>query len=137
MIKTFLHQSRSALATASHRPIVLCLGNEAGDADSIVSSLCYGFLKYVMQGERTTSFVPVVSISRNILKLRPETEILLHMADLKLDDLICIEDIDVDFLSKNELIEGIILTDHNVLSNKIMSLFVDKKSTRFARDGDS
>ena len=126
MIKTFLHQSRSALATASRRPIVLCLGNEAGDADSIVSSLCYGFLKHVMQGERTTSFVPVVSISRNILKLRPETEILLHMADLKLDDLICIEDIDVDFLSKNELIEGIILTDHNVLSNKIMSLFVDK-----------
>ena len=123
MIKTFLQQSRSALASANRRPVVLCLGNEAADADSIVSSLCYGFLKHAIQEESATSFVPVVSIPRSILKLRPETEILLQMADLELDDLICVEDVDVGSLSKKQQIDGLILTDHNVLSNKISSLF--------------
>ncbi len=123
MMKTFLQQSR--MAVASHRPVVLCVGNEAADADSIVSSLCYGFLKHALRGEGTmgTSFVPVVSTPRNILKLRPETEILLKMVDLELDDLICVEDMDVSALNERGQIEGLILTDHNVLSNKIGGMF--------------
>ena len=123
MMKTFLQQSR--MAVASHRPVVLCVGNEAADADSIVSSLCYGFLKHALRGEGATgiSFVPVVSIPRNILKLRPETEILLKMVSLELDDLICVEDMDVSALNEKGQIEGLILTDHNVLSNKICGIF--------------
>jgi exopolyphosphatase len=124
MLRQFLSNGRSAVRSGSGR-IVICIGNEAADADSIVSSLCFGYLKQVSAKE-STPVVPIVSIPRNVLKLRPETEILLRMVDLDLDDLICMEDFDLKALSKEDKIEGLILTDHNSLSKRIAALFDPK-----------
>lgn len=125
-LKNFLDNGRAALTKSG--PIVFCIGNEAADADSIVSSVCYGFLKQYTALKATnppeTHVVPLVSIPRSVLKLRPETEMLLKMVHLELEDLICVEEVDLHSLGKaNERIEGLILTDHNSLSGSLRSMF--------------
>ena len=59
----------------------LFVGNEAADADSIVSSLCYAYHNYQLNTrsptmDRTTedSFIPIVSIKRNELHLRRDVD---------------------------------------------------------------
>ena len=98
------------------------LGNEAGDADSIISALCYAHALY---SQRTNSLylannnnndddddeeecsttptgtenvadavivVPIVSIPRSEIKLRPDVVRLLDLAGIDIRDLICIDD---------------------------------------------
>ena len=97
MLRNFLQKAAFAVkqpraataldpAAAVVRKIIICIGNEASDADSIVSSLCLAYLKQqqheaayaaAKEGEDKT-FVPVVSVPRSILKLRREAQLLLH-----------------------------------------------------------
>jgi len=74
-------------AAAATKKITICIGNEASDADSIVSSLCLAYLKQQQHAaahsaageeEEDKAFVPVVSVPRSILKLRRETQLLLR-----------------------------------------------------------
>ena len=126
VLKNFLNSGRAAVKSGTCR-VVLCIGNEAADADSIVSSLCYGFLKQ-FSARRTlhsqaSPVVPIVSVARSVLELRPETKILLQMVDLELEDLICTEEVDLALLRKTNNIEGLILTDHNSLSSDLSAMF--------------
>jgi hypothetical protein len=79
--------SDPAAAAAAAKKITICIGNEASDADSIVSSLCLAYLKQQQHAaahsaageeEEDKAFVPVVSVPRSILKLRRETQLLLR-----------------------------------------------------------
>lgn len=82
------------------------LGNEAGDADSIVSSLAFGFVDSVYKNNPTT---PIVSIPRADLCLRRETILLLQYAGVtQVDKLHYIDDQNV-FAG----VESITLVDHN------------------------
>jgi len=68
------------------------LGNEAGDADSLVSSLCYAYraserdrrAQQVHGSSAPAAFahIPVLSVPRGDLALRPETVALLGLAGL-------------------------------------------------------
>jgi exopolyphosphatase len=78
----------------------IVIGNEAGDADSISSAIT---LAYVL--DRT----PIVSISREDLKTqRPETVLLLDLADVPIDTLL-------DVNNANRMIQplNVTLVDHN------------------------
>lgn len=94
MLRSFLQKAAYAakqpLAAKISDPakkITICIGNEASDADSIVSSLCLAYLKQQQHAaahsaageeEEDKAFVPVVSVPRSILKLRRETQLLLR-----------------------------------------------------------
>jgi exopolyphosphatase len=98
------------------------IGNEAADADSIVSSLTYSYLRDWQQKQSTTSaaslrmpIIPLVSIGRNEMHLRRDVELLLKQVGLKLDDLHCCDE--VDFLGgSGESRCDLALLDHNVVS---------------------
>jgi len=72
-------RSRLSVALAAHRPLTLVTGNEAADADSVLSALCYGFLLASRPGQ-TREIVPVVSCRANEFALRREVTYLLERA---------------------------------------------------------
>ena len=72
--------SASTRYPPTHPPHVY-IGNEAGDADSLVSALCYAYLGHALdEGGETYSHIPMLSISRGELTLRPETLALMEIA---------------------------------------------------------
>ena len=69
------HLRRRHLRTINFRYI----GNEAGDADSLVSPLCYAYLRasqasQASQSSPSHTHVPLLSVERGDLALRPETQ---------------------------------------------------------------
>lgn len=82
------------------RPVHITIGNEAGDADSIVSALVHGHVlsleESVEQRQRgrslNTLYAPVVGVPRSDLPLRRETTLLLEMAGVDLDSVLCVDD---------------------------------------------
>eukprot|EP00533_Pseudo-nitzschia_delicatissima_P015594 CAMPEP_0197268614 /NCGR_PEP_ID=MMETSP1432-20130617/4281_1 /TAXON_ID=44447 /ORGANISM="Pseudo-nitzschia delicatissima, Strain UNC1205" /LENGTH=446 /DNA_ID=CAMNT_0042733685 /DNA_START=135 /DNA_END=1475 /DNA_ORIENTATION=+ len=102
----------------------LIIGNEAGDADSILSAIGLAYVKALQAStdghDRNKLFVPVVSIPAENLKVqRPETTFLLSdcagMENVKADvnDLIAIDQ--HDLLPKQATLT---LTDHNFFRGK-------------------
>lgn len=114
------HHQLSAINTKVY------LGNEAADADSIVSSLCcsyFDFLQHsVLPVESTVSkaFIPFVSINRCELRLRRDVEVLLGKVNVLLEDLVCLDDIP-SFVGLNPDSVHVTLLDHNHLSSKEVS----------------
>jgi exopolyphosphatase len=122
-----------------HRPVHFVIGNEAGDADSVVSAIAHAYLLHCIgtsAGDDGTSsdpeqpraggvvvVVPVVSIPiRDLQTQRPETLFLLQtLAGLtKLDEVLCDIDELVEFLSFNaERRHPITLVDHNQISSRL------------------
>ena len=106
-----------------HRPTFhLAIGNEAGDADSVISAMVMAYLESVAQNnshseEYTT---PIVSISREALvSKRPEIALLLQLAGISTEMLLCVDD---PILFQRDMSEYIItLTDHNVVEAKFQS----------------
>lgn len=135
-IKSFLRRASLSLSQLSSNSNNICmvLGNEAADADSIVSSLCLAYMSQRKEDELAKqqieksgqipisyTYVPLICTSRRLLNLRRETEILLNMVDLNLNDLICLDDVDIANLSVEEKLKGLILVDHNKLSTRIVN----------------
>ena len=136
---SFLKQARSAVfdKTSTGKKWKVVMGNEAADADSIVSSLC---LAYFLQMTRVSSsssttadteqemqYVPVLPLARAEMKLRPETLLLLRLAKLGdiRSDLVHIDELDLIKAAGGSEGEeggegsgplaGIVLVDHNKL----------------------
>ena len=123
-LASYLRSARSALSEASelattadgdgdagHRQtaaIHLILGNEAGDADSIVSAIGLGYAKTMIRrggmrrGMTTTTpaavVVPVVSVPRAEVHLRSDVVLLLDLAGIPIEDLVCVDDDDASRL---------------------------------------
>jgi len=90
--------------------IHMTMGNEAGDADSIISALALG---YVVQSQILSSdqnvdadnsiqeiVVPIVSVPRTDLSLRRDVMLLLDLADITVENLLYVDD---DIVSRNLL----------------------------------
>ena len=86
--------------TISGQRVRIIIGNEAGDADSIVSALVHGYilslednalLKTNTTEAETTAYAALVGVPRADLPLRRETTLLLDMAGVDLDQLLCID----------------------------------------------
>ncbi|CAM9693093.1 unnamed protein product, partial [Ectocarpus fasciculatus] len=113
----------------------LVLGNEAADADSIVSAMCLAYLRDSAQagesGDSTSSgtdesssqasiFVPVATVDRSLVHLRRDVQQLLLKVGLGLEDIICMSDLSVEKLKENNNVK-IILVDQNTVPSCVTS----------------
>ena len=107
----------------THQPPHFYLGNEAADADSIISSLCYAYHEFNCAIDKEVFHVPVVAIDRKELHLRRDVELLLNKVDLQLADLVCLDEIHSLKSDNNNKESCVTLTllDHNALSQKVLS----------------
>eukprot|EP01041_Mallomonas_annulata_P008412 gene8412-17333_t len=118
-IRPFLNQCRSSMIeVASLSQLNLVLGNEAADADSIVSSVSYAFLKSQQQGELCKINIPVACIPKKDMNLRRDVAILFDMAGMDASEVICIDEIPLTTYSSNKDLT-ISLVDHNVISHSL------------------
>lgn len=86
-------------STISGQKVRITIGNEAGDADSIVSALVHGYVLSLEEDallknkttEAETTHAALVGVPRADLPLRRETTLLLEMAGVDLDQLLCID----------------------------------------------
>jgi len=122
------------------RPVHVTIGNEAGDADSIVSALVHGHvlsleerIEQRQEGRSlNTLYAPVVGVPRYDLPLRRETTLLLKMAGVDLDRVLCVDDppsipsllreSDDDGTSSTGGVTKISLLDHNRIRSSLQHL---------------
>ena len=131
MLKSYLRRVLSLIKSPEKcRPdIITYLGNEAADADSIVSSICYAYLKQD-QLSSTSDFdnllhISVTPIERNELVLRQDVNILLQKVGLSFDDLTCINEVPFSNLLSNDKLK-LTLLDHNSLSSRTSQYITSK-----------
>ena len=110
-LQEFLHSRKR-----SPTPHVV-IGNEAGDADSVISAICYAYVQEFVNPSRYP-ITPVVSISGNDLQTqRPETVRLLQLAGISLQEHLCyVNDAAVLRSDADTSLLNITLVDHNRLS---------------------
>jgi exopolyphosphatase len=100
-------------------PIVVIMGNEAGDTDSLASSILLSHLLSRTDSKLfppSTTFVPLSQLPRDDLKLRSENEMLLSLLHLESKDLLFLDDLpSLDKLLRSDIFFG--LTDHPQLSS--------------------
>lgn len=108
--------------------LTFVIGNEAADADSVISSLLYAFYKSkAAQNEKT--YIPVVSIPREQLELRCEIVSLLQALRIDLQDVHFVDEIDwKELIQKHKTALSWILVDHNHLTNKHIYQAVESSS---------
>ncbi|CAM9537999.1 unnamed protein product, partial [Chrysoparadoxa australica] len=113
----FLQAGRAALAAAPPK-LHVYTGNQAGDADSLVSALCLSYLSSCLHRECQDSrglAIPVMSIPRSEFEMRPETAMLWRKANVDSKDVIFADELDLH----SEWAQGrleLTLTDHNASS---------------------
>ncbi|OWZ07528.1 hypothetical protein PHMEG_00020071 [Phytophthora megakarya] len=110
LFNEFLRSTRSAL-TKSAASVHVVIGNEAADADSIVSSLSFAFLQ--SQRHPETLYVPVLSIPRSELALRCDVTALFQALGVDTDAIVF-----VDEFPWTRTPVKLTLMDHNALNNK-------------------
>lgn len=143
---TYLTQIKDSINT----PIVLdppdntqwqnnvIMGNEAGDADSIVSALCLSYVKALTStttvkgingndnnNEKPDRPIPIVSIPKDDMKPRVDVINLLHLVGINEHDLLYLDDESVrsSLLSDNGCHNNrITLVDHNKLRSDLWQL---------------
>jgi len=108
--------------------IDVVMGNEAGDADSIVAALGLGYVKSRQHGGAVA--VPVVSVPRADVGLRRDVVLLLDLAGIPLDGLLCLDD-DVaqrllpptsDDTAQSSPSTSLTLVDHNRIRSSLSHL---------------
>lgn len=128
-LKTFL-QGLSKFKRSNGEAHTLVIGNEAADADSIISAVTYAFLR---QWQASTTkqpavaslclpIVPVVSIDRKQMYLRRDVELLLKEVEIELCDLITMDEYCDTAAAGVHLPSDLVLVDHNVASKSLSSI---------------
>ncbi|KAF1791440.1 DHHA2 domain [Phytophthora cactorum] len=131
LFNEFLRFTRSAL-TQSPTSVHVFIGNEAADADSIVSSLSYAYVHYQQHSE--TLHVPVLPIPRKELVLRCDVTALFQELDVDTDALVFVDEFPWGMKSKVK----VTLMDHNALSNKKIPRHLDAEEREVAfTDGNA
>ncbi|KAJ2746083.1 Exopolyphosphatase [Coemansia sp. BCRC 34301] len=97
--------------------LTLVLGNESADLDSLVCSLT---LAYALSQTPDVVAIPVMNVHRQDMKLRPESDFILHHAlttcETTLDALTFIDDIDLNQLADSQT--AVWLVDHNAPAHR-------------------
>merc|ERR1719223_1716895 len=107
--------------------VTLVAGNEASDADSIVTAQVYGYLKHHMAADGDGPVVPVVACNREDVTLRKETTLLLERCGVDYNHLVFLDDPGTDKLLAR--VSRVVLVDHNkamgpldALSDKVVEI---------------
>ncbi|DAZ97719.1 TPA: hypothetical protein N0F65_009618 [Lagenidium giganteum] len=131
----FLRQQKSSLqsilsSSNASRPVHVTIGNEAADADSIVSSLVHAYLK--QHSDESALYVPVVSIPRDEFVLRCDVNALFERLHLDATAVMFVD----EFPWTHALFQAspqplrLSLLDHNALTPKKMSSSGEKLNVR-------
>jgi exopolyphosphatase len=102
--------------------VTFCIGNEAADADSIISSLCYSYhlsrnpYCYNSMSLGPKLYIPLVCIPMDDLNLRRDVQILLEKVDIDYNHLISYEDINFG-VKQSPVNYKFVLLDHNELNH--------------------
>lgn len=118
--KKKLVQERLSGPVKDDAPIMLIMGNEAGDTDSMASAVLLSHLlssggSHSNAFPRSTTFVPLIQQQRRDLPLRAENQFLLSLLHISPADLLFMDDLPpLDSLRRSDLLLG--LTDHPRLS---------------------
>eukprot|EP00935_MAST-01C_sp_MAST-1C-sp1_P002349 g2349.t1 len=108
----------------SQKALVFCIGNQAGDLDTIVSSLALAYFEQSQDDSRT--FVPLMPFTRSEFRLRGDARKLFEQADFAFDgqgapsSLLFIDEVDWQQVGKDT---SVMLTDHNKLHPGYSSYF--------------
>jgi inorganic pyrophosphatase/exopolyphosphatase len=120
-LKRFLKQSKDFLNNLSQislpYKVHVCIGNQACDADSMISSICYAYYKELTATESAqprTQYLPIMAIMRNDIQFRREVKIILDLLQISFDDLICFDECPLNEFNQEDL--SLTLMDHNYLS---------------------
>ena len=125
--------------SASSGGATFVLGNEAADADSIISSLTYAYLKtWQLDDSPSRSFhdnlkkpiIPITSIKRCEVHLRRDVHLLLREIGMEISDLICVDECNIEKISLEKSLD-LILVDHNKLSRSITALLSSDEDHSF------
>lgn len=102
-------------------PFVVIMGNEAGDTDSLASSIMLSYLlsdhddnEHAQKFPKSTTFVPLQQLPRSDLKLRAENEMLLSLLKIDASNLLYFDDLPTSMKPRKDVHLG--LTDHPQLS---------------------
>jgi inorganic pyrophosphatase/exopolyphosphatase len=121
-----------------------CLGNEAADADSMISALCCAYLSYVLDDRDVTVsnvYVPLICIPKEEYQLRPETNLLLEkngftspQSPFELTRIPSLFDMKKDTFFYSNMLSNrgnhrFILLDHNNPSEKFLNIFAPLSKT--------
>ena len=110
-LNQYLAASRAGLDTG---PVdLLVMGNEAADLDSMASAIAYAY--HLSALEKGKTVIPVMPIPREDFRLRTEAAYVFKQAGIDLDNLLFSDD--TDLLSLLARAKGLVLVDHNKLSD--------------------
>ena len=127
-LASFLAYIPTSVKLSSDSKYHISIGNEAGDADSILSSLSLSYVNSLSKKDTCNSAdeitsLPLVSINRNDLSLRRDVMIILEMAGIDAEALIFLDDEIFQTVAKDDSIrKQITLVDHNKLRYDLWSL---------------
>mmetsp|Transcript_24629 Transcript_24629/g.44559 ORF Transcript_24629/g.44559 Transcript_24629/m.44559 type:complete len:921 (-) Transcript_24629:1691-4453(-) len=95
------------------------IGNEAGDADTIISAIT---LAYVESMAGKTQKTPIVAIPKTDFETqRPEVNLLLQLAGVSITDLLFVDDPRMKSNKDTSNCADVTLVDHNVLSESLVN----------------
>jgi len=101
----------------------ITLGNEAGDADSIISSLSLSYVNSLSMKDSRITLLPLVSINRDDLPLRRDVMLILEMAGICVETLVYLDDeMFASIANDNSIRKEITLVDHNKLKSDLWNL---------------
>lgn len=112
MPETSVHTYLGSVKADRKNSIMLMLGNEAADLDSMASSIACGYLLY--QQSTGDTVLPVMPIPRADFKLRTEAVCVFREAGIPLDSLVFFDEVEFDELMAAGA--GLFLLDHNRLA---------------------
>ncbi|KAJ3050015.1 hypothetical protein HK097_008996 [Rhizophlyctis rosea] len=125
----WLQSTKLLLRAKQYADVVLVMGNEAADLDSVVSSIAYAYLREAQSRSSSTIattqphntlHLPLIAIPRSEFQLRTECTFALKTA-YQNDDISSVltfaDEIDLQSLTQPPTSLSVILTDHNSLAS--------------------
>lgn len=138
---SYIRSARQLFLTAPSPSLQLVVGNEAADADSVVSAMTYAYLLHCQScTEPREIFLPLVCSPMSDSPLRRDTETLLKYAHLSLADVLCIDEYftqPASFSSSSSIRENKLqlhLVDHNAMSQAVLSKYSFEYSVKSILD---
>ncbi|XP_059162697.1 exopolyphosphatase PRUNE1-like [Physella acuta] len=119
-LKEFLVEAKARLADLNSgvkKHVHIVIGNEACDLDSTVCATTYAYFLHQTKSSPGSHTLPVLCTRRSNFRIHLETVYFLGKHNIRADDLIFIDDLDLPALSGSEVITlEVTLVDHHVLS---------------------
>ena len=107
-----LQEYLSIAKAKANEATLIVMGNEAADLDSMASAIGYGYLRHLQVEQKT--ILPIMPIPRSDFKLRTEAVYVFEQAEIDLDNVTFVDDVNLDPLMDNSA--GLALVDHNKLA---------------------